>query len=131
MDVVLLDYERLIVLSVFREFEQEALRLLVEPILGSDLVSAVISDGEFVSLEHNGVGYFLTVRHAALPERRTIFRDPFVVGRADEVLGMYLVFVENGELMLECAPVTPSKVPEEFRDMAVSISIENVTGAAN
>ena len=57
-------------MSVFRKFEQKALRLLAEPMLGSDLVDAVIADGEYVSYEYSGVGYFLTVRHASLPRDR-------------------------------------------------------------
>jgi hypothetical protein len=94
-------------------------------------VATLICDANFVSIEHSGVGYFLTVRHESLPQRRIVLHEPFVVGRAGGVEGTFLAFIENGELMLECAPVPPSEVPEGFRDMPVSISTEEVAGAEN
>jgi hypothetical protein len=117
-------------MSVFRDFEQEALRLLAESRFGPDFVATLICDADLVSIEYSGVGYFLTVRHESLPQRRIVLHEPFVVGQAGEVQGTYLAFIENGELMLECAPVPPSEVREGFRDMPVSISIEKVADSA-
>ena len=117
-------------MTVFRGFEREAIRLLVEPTFGSSLLERVFREAEFVSYEHSGVGYFLTVRHSSLPNERAVYSDPWIAGRIGEIECSFIVFVENCELTLECAPTPPSNVPEDFRDMQVAISVENNSGNA-
>jgi len=106
----------------FHPFEVEALRLLGTATLGAAVVEAVTRDATFVSYEHSGVGYFLTVRHPMLPKARIVLSTPMVLGRAGEVDGSYLAFVENNELMLEYAGITD--VPANFRDLLVQVGVQ-------
>ena len=109
-------------MSHFRAFEVEALRHLVEPELGREFVDALIREAELVSLDFSGCGYFLTVRHPALPAKRTVFHEPKVIGRAGNIEGDFIAFVEDGELMLEYASLGASDVKNDFRDLDVNVS---------
>jgi hypothetical protein len=106
-------------MSHFREFEVEALRLLCTATLGDIVVEAVCRDANFVSYDHSGVGYFLTVRHHLLPKARTVLSEPLVLGQVGKVVGSYLAFVQDNELMLEYAGTTD--VPENVRDLPVQV----------
>jgi hypothetical protein len=82
-------------------------------------VSCEWPDAEFVSYSHSGVGYFLTVRHHLLPKPRKVLSEPIVLGQAGTVVGSYLVFLQDNQLMLEYASTTA--VPEDFRDLPVLV----------
>jgi len=106
----------------FQPFEVEALRLLGSETLGSAVIEAITHDAKFVSYEHSGVGYFLTVQHPMLPKARVVLSTPMVLGRVGEIDGSYLAFVENNELMLEYAGTT--EVPANIRDLLVQVEVQ-------
>ncbi len=68
-------------LELFREFEKQVLRILVMPRLGAEAVKSIEDEAAFVSYEHSGCGYFLTVRHHNVPKNRVVCDTPIVVGR--------------------------------------------------
>ena len=107
--------------SPFRPFELQAIRHL----LGSDLSEAWLerleTEATLVSYEYSGCGYFVTVAHSMLPAERMVYSEPPVVGTAEEIEAGFLVFVENGEMMLECHSWGVNQVPAEFRDKNVKI----------
>jgi hypothetical protein len=51
-----------------------------------------------------------------------VFDKPTVLGRAGEVVGGYLVFIQDGELMLECYSAGAIDLPPDFRDRDVQVS---------
>jgi hypothetical protein len=106
----------------FRPFEEEVLRLLASPKIGAKAVAKILAEAELVSYEHSAVGYFLTVRHSTLPVARTVISEPIVIGCSGNVKGGYIVFIENGELMLECYSAGEEEIPETFRDQHVLVS---------
>ena len=108
-------------MGIFRDFEIHVLHLLVAPKLGAETVEALERDAELVSYEYSGVGYFLTVKHPSLPSTRIVFHKPSVVGRAGNTQSGFVVFVENGELMLECHTWGEIDVPENFREQDVIV----------
>lgn len=112
-------------MSHFRPHELEVLRLLVAPALGGEAVDAISRDSVFVGLKHTGVGYFLTVRHASLPAVRTVYSEPMLTGRSGEVHSGFVVFLEDGELTLECYSWGDDQIPESYRDELVEISQTN------
>lgn len=109
-------------MSVFRNFEIEAIRQLLEPILGADRVNALVYEAEFIGYDYSGCGYFLTVKHSSLPQNRFVYSSPLVIGRAGDVESGFLIFVENGELTLECCTLGEVEVPDDFRDQIVRIA---------
>ena len=108
-------------MSQFREFEKKAIRLLATAALGSEAVEAVLNEATLVSYEYSGVGYFVTVRHPILPAERVVLGEPLVIGRAGEIEGGFLVFVEDGEFMLECYTAGRIEIPSDFRECEVSV----------
>jgi len=109
-------------MSHFRAFEAQALRLLAAAQLGASAVEDVLAKAELVSYRYSGVGYFLTVKHPCLPQARAVLSKPTVVGSSGNVEGGFLVFLENGELMLECYTAGAVEIPENFRDEDVVIN---------
>jgi hypothetical protein len=85
-------------------------------------VENVLASSELVSYEYSGCGYFLTVRHPCLPRIRTVLDKPTVLGKSGAVEGGFLVFIENGELMLECYTASAAEIPEDFREQHVVIN---------
>jgi hypothetical protein len=108
-------------MTPFREFEIKAIRLMTEAALAGELLQSVISDAEVVGYEYTGCGYFLTVKHAALPLEKKTLHVPAVVGTAGDVQAGFLVFLGDGQLTLECHTWGPVEVPEDFRDQDVAI----------
>lgn len=106
-------------MSHFRAFEDEAFRLLGAATLGEALVATVCRDAEFVSFNHSGVGYFLTVRHHLLPKARVVLCQPVVLGQVGEVVGSFLAFAQDNELTLEYAGT--SDIPANVRDLPVKV----------
>ncbi len=111
-----------IVMNHFKPFEEDVLRLLATPVLGANTVTAILKESEFVSYEYSGAGYFVTVRHPTLPLTRTVISQPTVIGQSDEAQGGFLVFIENGELMLECYTAGTVEIPESFREQHVHVA---------
>jgi hypothetical protein len=109
-------------MELFREFEKDALRVLVTPRLGAVAVAAIERDAEFVSLEHSGCGYFLTVKHTSVPIDRVVCSEPIVSGHFDNTTCGCIVFMGNGELMLECYSFGVESIPTHVRDLRVIVS---------
>jgi hypothetical protein len=81
------------------------------------------SSAEFVRYEYSGCGYFLTVRHPEIPQERIVCNKPFVVGVAQGIRCGFIVFIERGELMLECYELGQPTIPANYRDLDVAVSV--------
>ncbi len=108
-------------MSEFRVFESHVLHLLVAPKLGAEAVETLEREAELVSYDYSGVGYFLTVKHPSLPSERIVCDEPNVVGRSGNIQSGFIVFIENGELMLECYTWGEIVVPKNFREQHVIV----------
>jgi hypothetical protein len=109
--------------SVFRRFETQILRLLVIPKLDEQVVSSIEQNAEFVNYEYSGCGYFLTVRHPDIPHERIVCDKPFVSGLALGIRSGFVIFIQNGQLMLECHELGEPTVPANYRDLDVAVSV--------
>ncbi len=105
-----------------REFEKQVLRVLVMPRLSAEVVKSIEDEAEFVSYEHSGCGYFLTVRHRNVPTNRVVCDTPIVSGRVNNTDCGFIVFMENGELMLECYGFGNQSLPKNIRDLNLAVS---------
>ena len=108
-------------ISEFCGFESQVLHLLVAPKLGAEATDAIEREAKLVSYDYSGAGYFLTVKHPSLPSKRIVCDKPNVVGRSGNIQSGFVVFIENGELMLECFTWGDIDVPETFRDQHVIV----------
>jgi hypothetical protein len=108
-------------MSVLRDYEREVLYTLATDVLSPRQLAAVADEGELVGYEYTGCGYFLTVRHASLPRERIVCDSPVLSGSAGGVNCGFVVFIEGGELTIECHPWGEG-VPEDFRDREVELT---------
>lgn len=108
-------------MTAFKDFEREVVTILSGPHMDVEQVSAVLDGAEFVSCDHTRVGYFLTVRHPALPVERQVYDSPLLIGGCGELECGFVIFLENGELTLECHSWDGSVIPEDIRDREVKI----------
>lgn len=110
-------------MSVFREFEQQTLRWLCTEALGAKTVETLIAEAGLASYHYSGSGYYLTVRHPALAQERQVCASPLVTGRCGDIESGFVVFLEAGELTLECHTWGSGGIPEGFRDQPVQVRV--------
>jgi hypothetical protein len=118
--------------QLFRPFEIEALRFMLGPELTAEWLEKIITSAKLVSFNYSENGYFLTVTHSVLPQERSVFSTPPVVGNAGDIQVGFVAFVQDCELVLECHTWGAIDVPSVFRDLEVKVSIlSNVRGNNN
>ncbi len=110
-------------MTVFRPHEAKVVRLLAGSHLPPDVLDGVIAGAAFVGLEETGCGYFLTVEHSALPSERMVCGEPLVRGRAGDLECGFVLFLEGGQLTLECHSWSDESIPPGLRDRDVEVGI--------
>jgi hypothetical protein len=105
----------------FKAFEIEVLRLLTASELGATAIDDIVLNAELVSYDYTGVGYFLTVKHPAVPSARAVFSTPTIIGSSGMTQCGFLVFVESGELILECYTAGSVEISEHFREQHITV----------
>ncbi len=108
-------------MELFKKFEKKVLNLLASNVLSSDQINDVIYNGELVSYEYTGSGYYLDIRHSNLPKERIVCDKPIVIGEADGIICGFIVFIEDTQLTIECHTWGEINVFEEFRGKDVQV----------
>jgi len=111
-------------MSVFKDFETKVIRLLVGKHLPESDIDEVLASSIVVKYEHTGVGYFLTVSHAVLPTERVVCDTPLLVGATSDVQCGFVVFLEGGELTLECHSWGDAAIAKDLRESHVEVTIK-------
>lgn len=104
-----------------RDFEIEAIGLLVGSTLSNEELVQVLDEGSVTELKETGYGYFLTLAHPGLSQERLVCDKPVVSGRHDHLRCGFVVFIEDRELTLECYPLFGDPLPNGFRLQPVEI----------
>lgn len=112
-------------MSVFKDYERRVLALLAPGALSPEQIEAVAREGTFVSYEYSGSGYFLTIAHPSLPMERKVCSQPIVMGHADRIDCGFILFIQDGKLMIECHTWGAIDVPDGFREKDVRVEIAN------
>jgi hypothetical protein len=110
-------------MHTLRKFEIDVIRLLANSALNKSQLDGLASFTGSAEYEYTGSGYFLTVRMPMLPDIQCRLSRPFVVGEADGIECGFVVFLEHGELTLECHSWSAVDVPADFRERNVVPSI--------
>jgi hypothetical protein len=109
-------------MSILREYEKTVVHLLASGVLSPQRLEAVILEGKLVEYDYTGSGYFLTIKHDDLPIERIVCDTPKLTGSADGIVSGFVVFIEDGELTIECHSWGEVVVPEWFRDRDVQVA---------
>jgi len=107
--------------TCFRDFEREVIKLLVGDRMPDRRLEDLLDRTKDVHLEHTGMGYFLTVRAPGIAAERVVCSQPLLLGKAGDLECGFVVFLEDGELTLECHSWGDESLPEDFRDGIVEI----------
>src|SRR5690242_6726643 len=91
------------------QFEIDVAQKLTERILPPGALDAAIREGEFVSYDYTGYGYYFTFRHPQLPSARFTCDKPYVTGESNGIGAGFLVFLGENELTIECYPLHPDR----------------------
>ena len=105
----------------FRDFEREVVKILLASHVPIDEVEALLDSATWLSYDYTGSGYYLTVRHPSLPSARVVCDMPLITGTSGTIVCGFVVFLENGELTLECHTWGSEDVPEDFRERQVEV----------
>jgi len=108
-------------MSSFVEFERDVVRVLLHPHMPPGQIEDLLDSASLVSCEHTGAGYFLTVSHPALPHSRVVCSEPMILGRAQDIECGFVVFLEGGELTLECHSWGDAPLPADLRERPLAI----------
>jgi hypothetical protein len=111
-------------MRALRDFEIKAIRILADGVLSPAQLDAVFSARELSSYNHTGVGYFASIAHCSLPDTPQALSVPFVAGRIGESECGFVCFLGDGQITLECHPVSGPDVPTDTRDLPVQVSAE-------
>lgn len=106
---------------MLKDYEKKVIGLLVSEILSSDRLNNVLRDCEFIDYEYTKSGYFLNIRSSHLPKGRIVCSEPIIIGEADNITCGFVIFIENGELTIECHSWSEENVSEDFRDKDVQV----------
>jgi hypothetical protein len=110
-------------LSVLKSFEKGVINLLTADALATWQVDEVFLNGKLVGLDFTEHGYFLTVSSSNLPAESLLLDSPNVNGKVGELLTGFVAFVENNELTLECFAYGEDIVPDNYRDLNVTVFV--------
>jgi hypothetical protein len=109
-------------MSVLKKYETEVLHLLASGALLPSQLESIVSEGEVIGYQYTGSGYFLSIRHWSLPRERVVCHKPVVMGSTDGITCGFVIFIEEGQLTIECHSWGEIEVPEDFRDRDVQVA---------
>jgi hypothetical protein len=107
-----------------RAYEIEATRLLLSEGKMNTDAEVLLREGRVTSVEHTGVGHFLTLRHDTLPIYRHVLGRPVLSGAGPRGEVGFVAFVQDHELMFECY-TSEDEVPLTIRDSNVCLKRSN------
>ena len=108
---------------MLKSFEKSVINLLSANVLTARQVDELCATGKLVDLDFTGCGYFLTLSSSNLPFERAVLGKPLVHGKVGDLLTGFVAFVENREFILECYSYGEDIVPDNYRDLDVTIFV--------
>jgi hypothetical protein len=110
-------------MSIFKDYEVKVLRILTSSVLSPGQLEVIVREGQFIDCKYTKSGYFLSVRHASLPEERIVCNEPIISGSVDNIICGFIIFIENRQITIECHSWEPVDVPPGMRDRNVQIAV--------
>jgi hypothetical protein len=109
------------VVNALKPFEMKVIRAMASYLLSADALDALTNPSEPIHYRYSGSGYFVTIRDPRLPIKRLTLSVPPLVGKSDDTVSGFVVFIGGGELMLECHSWGYINVPADFRERDVIV----------
>ena len=112
-------------MTIFEDHEIRVVELLTQAVLNDEIRTDLFNKAELIEYSHSTAGYFLTVRSDSLPNERIVISKPLVIGEIDGVECGFIIFIERGQLMLECHSWGDACLPDDLRDLSISIRVDD------
>jgi len=106
-----------------KQHEKTVLDILVSGTIPDDVLEDIRSNPKITKYCASGNGYFLTITHPSLPTDRIVCHKPIVIGECSGIDTGFVVFIENGELTIECHCWVDKEIPKDYRDLNVQITV--------
>ena len=101
--------------------EKLVLDILVSESIPDNVMKDIKANPSITGYDVTGNGYFLTVKHPSLPIERIVCDEPMIIGECDGIETGFVVFIENGELTIECHGWGDKAIPQDYRGLSVQI----------
>lgn len=108
--------------TALKSFERKAIEMLVEGAISAETLDEIFEGSVIADYEYTGCGYFLKLNHPKLPSKACTCHEPKVRGEANGILSGFIVYLGDGELVLECHTLGEIEVPPTYRDQDVQVS---------
>ena len=108
-------------MSILKKYEEQVVERLTKDVLPPGLVESIKTEGTISSYDTTGNGYFLTIKHDELPEKRIVCHQPLLIGESEGIQTGFVIFIENHELTLECHGWGDVEIPRTYRERDVQI----------
>ena len=102
-------------------YEVEVLTQMLDGHLNNTQIDSVLKS-PVTGYEYTGAGYFLELTNKALPKVSKTISDPNIIGRADDFIVGFLVYIENQKLTLECHSWGTKNPPSTIREKSLTLS---------
>ncbi len=110
---------------MLKEYEIKVIRLFLRDILSPEQIEEVSQNCKFGDFEYTGSGYFLSVKHPILSKERIVCSRPILVGKTEDgIVCGFVLYIEKGQLTIECHSWGEINVPGDFRERDVQITID-------
>jgi len=104
-----------------KNYEKTVLDLLVSDAVSPAVLEDIKNHPHIIECYATGNGYLLTVKHTGLPLERNVYSEPMLIGQCGNIETGFIVFVENGELTIECHGWEDMIIPQDYREMDIKI----------
>jgi capsid portal protein len=104
-----------------KSHEQIVLDILVSGIIPNDTLKEIKNDPMISEYNVTGNGYFLTMKHQNMPVERKVCDKPMLIGESGGIETGFIVFIENGELTIECHGWGDREIPQDYREFDIQI----------
>jgi hypothetical protein len=104
-----------------KSHEQIVLDILVLGIIPDAILKDIKSNPIITKYDVTGHGYFLTIKHPSLPLKRTVCNTPILIGECGGIETGFIIFIENGELTIECHGWGDKEIPRNYRELEIQI----------
>ena len=108
-------------MASLKPHELAVLEVLISKVIPEDILQEIKNDPHISAYDVTGNGYFLTIKHPRLPEKRIVCDKPLLIGESGGIETGFIVFIEKRELTIECHSWGDLQIPPNYRESEVRI----------
>ncbi len=110
----------------FKPFEKEIVAILAGHVFSVEEQATIFAEGECWLEENHEVGYFITVRHPLIPEKRNVIYEPSVIAEVSESCVGFVIFIDDHELEIDACAWGETNVPPDFRERVERLKVGKI-----